>query len=207
VAETLRLPPEIAQSFIEGVRARRRTVHDVRRFLAPLRGRLLAFGMDDGVYQDATLWGYYEDVVHSPGTGFQLILRGLIPIEDRELRRRDPRRAERITRPLSVFTALPAPLAFLTQAPEVWPFPPPLQACSNPACGCRHNAGRFCGACGRLLHRRRWLGEGYAVMQQVIRAAADADPALARACGCGAVVLSHVERYCGKCGIAAGGQA
>ena len=199
-------PDALVAAWTAALADRRRTIWVARRLLASHRGRLITLVLDDGQYGAVERVGVYEDVMHTPALGFTLLVRGLA---DPSVDRRHPVTRKRTRVPMSFVRGCPPAFGFLREPPVQWPVPAPSVTCARSACAATHVTGRFCWRCGKLARRgptSRVLGEGFAVMQRVLRAAGAARAVDLRACDCGAVVAT-TEAFCGKCGHAHAGPA
>lgn len=196
----LDLSADLREAFSQALAKRSRTVWDARRLLAVHRSKVIRLAIDDGQFADTFVDGVYEDVIRDKEGRFALVLRGLLP--PLYSRRDHPRRRMRHIVPLAVIRSAPQPFRFLWVPPEQWPMPPVFVSCR--VCGHQANAGRFCVRCGKVVRRRgdKYLGEGFSVLQSVLREICASLPDRARPCRCGALIPRE-DAYCAKCGLAA----
>lgn len=201
------LPGGLPRAFLRELERRERTVWDARRLLAHRVHDIIEIRYYDGVNVEhrSKRWAEYRDVLHSPNTGFQLKLRGLLPAHSRRLRHQKQyrqRRTEITVLPIKMLEELPEGFEFLDRPTDEWPMPPVFAACSADGCGYPGNTGRFCVRCGRMVRRgsgARFLGEGFAAMQLALRKG-QKQGAPVEVHGCGARVLVGHDRFCPKCG-------
>lgn len=194
------LPDELAQQLPEVLRHRPRTVWDARRLLQRFKQEIIPVVFDDGQDVRATQYGRFEDVVHTPTTGFSLVLRGLMFARDPEIRQGREGQQEQTTLPLSLIRELPEEFAFLFEPPDQWPMPDHFAPCPN--CDFQLNTGRFCTQCGEVVRRgwqARFPGEGFASMQEALRRLHEHTPRQAVQGDCGGR-QHQSQQFCGKCG-------
>lgn len=192
------LPVDLRAPFERALAARKRTVWDARRILAVYRGKVIRLAIDDGQFADTIVEAVFEDVIRDEEGCFALVLRGLLP--SLYSRRDHPLRRVRHIVPLPVIRAAPSQFHFLWLPPEQWPMPDLFMPCSH--CGYKANTGRFCVRCGKIVRRSKdvFLGEGFSVLQSLLRELCHTQPDRARPCRCGAMIARE-DKYCAKCGL------
>lgn len=172
---------------LEAVRTRRPTVWDARRMLAPLFGRWIRFGVDDGQFVNVSCEGILRNVVHRPDEGFALVLDRVRPVSARA---RSGGRRMRV--PVRLMRSLPEELMFLAEPPARWRLPEVWLSC--PRCAQNFVTGKFCQDCGAVVRKGGWPGPGFAEVQRILR-----EEPVVRECHCGGVM--HADwRHCTKCG-------
>lgn len=205
------LPETLREPVRRGLAGRERTIYDARRLLSPHRDELIRLVVDDGMQPDPPVTGLYRTVVHSPAMGIGLVLDGALPVDAPDLRSQPAfaqKRKRRTTFPVDLIRELPDGFRFLRAPRDEWPMPPAFVPCDR--CGEQANAGRFCVQCGILVRRGRrdgrrgrrsdFLGEGFAVVQTILRDGPRVPDGERTEHICGAMIYRPRDRYCPKCG-------